>query len=350
MRNIVRSFFIVSMTLLFAGCLGIGTTPTSSQDPGSIIKSLDRGTNFESKGLVAVAGGKALSLDNADIVDLVMDPFDSQTLYAGTLANGLYISTDGAESWNPTKILQGMVSSLQIDPKQRCTFYSILQRSKVVRTTDCGRTFDIVFTEPRGDVVLTSLALDTYNPTLLYLGTSEGDMLQTRDRGDTWSVLKRFQDGIDKIVLGLQDTRTMYVATHAQAVWVSLDRGIFWNSWGQALQGFSGSSDFVDLLENPQNPQHLVLVSRFGLLQTLDKGGRFEALPILTRPSEVPILAFALNPQTPLEMYYTDPGTLYRSSDGGSTWSTKKLSFAKVMRTLLVDPRNPNVVYAGLTQ
>ena len=107
---------------------------------------------------------------------------------------------------------------------------------------------DIVFTEPRGDVVLTSLALDTYNPTLLYLGTSEGDMLQTRDRGDTWSVLKRFQDGIDKIVLGLQDTRTMYVATHAQAVWVSLDRGIFWNSWGQALQGFSGSSDFVDLL------------------------------------------------------------------------------------------------------
>ncbi len=349
-RSIQGTVFIIGAALLLGGCLGIGSPSSSQKDAGSIIKSLDRGAHFEPKGLIAVAGGKALSLDGVDIVTLVMDPFDSQTLYAGTVAHGLYISTDGAESWASTKISQGSVRSLQIDPKQRCTFYSILQRTKVVRTTDCGRTFDVVFTEPRQGTALTSLTLDRYNPSLLYLGTSEGDVLHTRDRGDTWSVLKRFNDRVDAIILGLQDTRIIYIATAGSGIWVSLDRGIFWNAWKSSLEGFPGSMDFRDLVEDPQNAQHLILVSRFGLLQTFDQGGRFEQLPIITRPQQVPITAFTLNPQNALEMYYTDNGTLYHSTDGGSTWSTKKLTFAKVVDVLLVDPRNPNVLYAGLTQ
>lgn len=341
------SFVIPLIALFLTGCFGDGSL--SGGGEASILKSLNYGESFDRKAMVSNVSGKPSSLDTSDIGSLVFDPQDPNTMYMGTGGEGLYLSFDAGESWQRTKANQGPSSHIIINPKDRCTLY-FLMSTRIIKSIDCARTFTIMLSEPREGVIFTALALDSYNSSIIYAGNDRGDIIQSRNAGVSWSPLYRFSSPIAKILISSHDTRMLYIATEGEGVYASSDRGASFQSWREALSAFQGSSEFVDLIEVPENPQHLILASRFGLLQTFDQGGRFEEIPILTRPEEIPLYALAVNPRDSREIYYTDSANFYRSRDGGATWTPKKLLFSKPAATLLIDPLNPNIIYLGLSQ
>ena len=63
-----------------------------------------------------------------------------------------------------------------------------------------------------------------------------------------------------------------------------------------------------------------------------------------------------IDPQTPTTLYAATQGGVFKSTDGGDTWVIKRNGFTPVSRytfsapvaKILVDPTNPNIVYAGV--
>jgi len=60
------------------------------------------------------------------------------------------------------------------------------------------------------------------------------------------------------------------------------------------------------------------------------------------------IRAIAVNPKNNKEIYYATNLTFFKSSDGGATWSNKKLPTSRSASDILIDYKNPNVIYFGV--
>ena len=90
------------MALTLSGCtLSLGTgsnTGSGGATDGGVFKSLNKGGNWAQKTLIQSVGAKR-SFAAVDIISLAFDPSDHKAIYAGSLANGLFYSYDGAEGW-----------------------------------------------------------------------------------------------------------------------------------------------------------------------------------------------------------------------------------------------------------
>jgi len=56
----------------------------------------------------------------------------------------------------------------------------------------------------------------------------------------------------------------------------------------------------------------------------------------------------AVNPQNTQEIYYVTNTTFYRSLDGGENWKTIKMPTSAIGWKLLIDPKEPNIIYLGI--
>ncbi len=74
---------------------------------------------------------------------LVIDPLDSQTIYAGTTRDGVFKSTNGGRDWRPKN--QGLVSlairSLLTDETMPSVLYAGTLANSVWVSTDAGETW-----------------------------------------------------------------------------------------------------------------------------------------------------------------------------------------------------------------
>ncbi len=89
------------------------------------------------------------------------------------------------------------------------------------------------------------------------------------------------------------------------------------------------------------------MASKYGLLRTRDGGKNWQAINLLTPPGSVDIFSLAINPQNGNEIYYGTSSTFYKTVNGGEKWITKRLPTTRATSFLLVDFKNPNVIYLG---
>ena len=72
---------------------------------------------------------------------------------------------------------------------------------------------------------------------------------------------------------------------------------------------------------NPENPSLMYVATRDGVFQSTDAGESWKALGKGLRN----MAAVAINPKRPSEVYAAAAdGTLYRSTDGGVTWTVSR--------------------------
>jgi photosystem II stability/assembly factor-like uncharacterized protein len=338
---------LAGLALTGAGCISFGGTGASGTD-GGVFKSGDKGNSWQQK--VAVAAVKPGSLAGVNVVSLVFDPEDSKTIYLATADNGLFYTTDGGDSWFVAGGLNnGRINAVAVDAKNKCNVYASAG-NKIFKTTDCTRGWQNIYIDTRADQSVTSIAVDSYTPNIVYAGLSGGDMLKSTDSGASWTVVKRFDNQVAKILVNFYDTRVIYVGTATNGIWKSTDGGASWTDLSDKLSSFDGARDFKNLIFDFSKHDALILASKYGLLRTSDGGASWQAINLLTPPGGVVIYSLAANPQNGNEIYYGTASTLYISSDGGSKWVTKKLPTSRAATYLLVDPGNGSVIYMGTTK
>lgn len=264
-------------------------------------------------------GGKTWSLannglENLYVGSLFMHPEDPDILLAGTgnnqyfHHNGIYLSTDGAESW----------------------------------------------TEVYGDININSVEFSTSDPTIAYAGGDPG-ILRSEDSGRTWTFITRGENGwgapgvragfpID-FQVDPRDPERIFANNYGGGNFLSADGG---RSWRDASTGYTGAqvrSLFID----PEQSSLVYAAARSGIFRTLDGGSTWSGIADENHYA-LEWNAVAVDPNDPNSIL---AGTnhwqiLVHSADRGKSWqSVLELGPNLGVRDLAFSPTDPNLVYAA---
>lgn len=354
-----------SFTIIFSLCAviiltGAGCLQFSSKTQGvmGMFKSVDKGENWlattsypTTKGVQSIAGLK--------IYRIFEDPSDVNAIYLGTRSQGLFYTYNNGESWQFVSGLGNkFIYALAVDPKDKCNIY-VSDGQHILKTTDCSRTWNVVYTEERPEQRIVSISIDPSSDASVYAAILGGDILKSKDSGRSWRVVKRFNFNLQHIVVDSNMSKRVYVASHRNGLHRSDDGGENWVDLNEGLNGFSDSKNFYRLILNPAQADSLFWVSKYGILRSDDLGVSWTALSLITPPGSVNIYGFAINPKNQKEMYYTGTilgdgnahirSTFYKTMDGGVNWVTKKLPTNTIPSALRIHPEQTSMLFMGFT-
>ena len=349
-RNKILSLLVLVIVVLTAsGCtinLGFGGTPSGPD--GGIFKTTNNGDTWVAKSLIPTTSGKPNSISDLDNSLIVLDPSDPKALYFGTIENGIFYSYDAGETWLPIKSLGPITpSAFAVDSIAKCSLYTAIA-NKVLKSTDCGRSWQQVYYDNSVDITIPSIAVDHYDSHNVFIGTSRGEIITSNDYGQSWRTLQRFDNPVLKILIAPNDSRVIMVATRDKGLYRSTDKGLTWVSLQDNLKEFPDSAHFRDLVFSKAQPGFIIFATNYGLLKSINNGDDWTAIKLITPEKNATINSVVLSAHDTREIYYITDTTFYRTVDGGINWSTKKLPSTRAGLTIIDDPTTDGVIYLGL--
>lgn len=346
-KNIFFSILIISLALTTSGCIKFSGGETVNNDSG-IFKTTNKGDSWGQRVLIPTTSGKPKSLGAINATALSMDPSDNKALYWGSDENGLIYTYDAAASWQPVSTLgQIAINAVAVDYKSKCVIYAS-SGNKLIKSTDCSRTWSQIYYDNDLKVKINSIALDFNDEKNIYFGNSRGDVIKSYDSGGSWQTLARFKNDVQKIVLSPQDSQVVFAATASKGIQRSTDGGNTWVDLSENLKDYSGAKNFKDLIASPIKPNLIFLASAYGLLKSEDNGDNWTSLTLITEGKTSAINSLAISPKNENEIYYVTSTTFNRSLDGGQNWTTKKLPTTGSGWKLLIDPEDTSIIYMGV--
>ncbi|MEK7181750.1 MAG: hypothetical protein AAB708_01340, partial [Patescibacteria group bacterium] len=107
-----KMILVVGVATLLSGCSVKVPINTLSATGGSLWKSEDGGDTFKPK----VKVDEKRTIASADVLSLAIHPTNSDILYIGTMAGGLFRTRDAGEVWEPIVFPPTKNYGLAIDP------------------------------------------------------------------------------------------------------------------------------------------------------------------------------------------------------------------------------------------
>ena len=263
------------------------------------------------------AGGQnvwtAIGPDGGSVNDLCVDPADPRRAWAATDA-GVFTTTDGRH-WRRLP-LDDHVIALALDPRGPVLYASGLRgdHGYVMRSDDGGETWGPpmpVFFE-----TVDELAVDARDPDTVYAADGYRSVATSRDGGVTWRVAQ--VDGLLRDALAVDPHRAGRVyAAGVGGVHRSDDFGATWS-----FSAIPGDSAFA--VAGDARAPDVVYASEYdGLLSRSGDAGRTWE-PIGTGLPGVAIWALAGDAASGA-LYAGTARGLFRSDDGGATWTATAL-------------------------
>jgi photosystem II stability/assembly factor-like uncharacterized protein len=347
-RKISLFFVLASALFVAAGCTFTLGGSDSQKIDGGVWKSADGGQTWTQTVAVPLTGGKVASIADVDVNKIVFDPQDHNTIYLATESDGIVYTYNGGISWQKFSALNtGKIRGIAVDPVFKCTLY-VITGNKLYKSNDCGRFWDNVYFHQNSDVALTSIAVDHANKDIVYMGTSDGEVLKSADGGTTWKTANYVKGGIIMdVIIDPNNHSIVYAATDDRGIYKSTDGGANWVSLSDRVKGFSGASKYIKMVADKATSGGLIHISKYGMLRSIDGGETWTAVELLPAPKNTSIYALAVNPKNSNEIYYSTTSSLVKSIDGGKSWSSQKLPFARLANSIAIDFQDTNIVYLG---
>ncbi|MCS7301018.1 MAG: hypothetical protein NZ556_05640 [Fimbriimonadales bacterium] len=212
-----------------------------------------------------------------------------------------------------------------------------------------------------------AVAYDPVNPNVYYLGAPQGGVWKTADFGATWQPLTDYWQFLQVACIAIHPTNPniIYVGTgdfqgwmrpFSQGVMRSTDGGQTWQSLGAAQ---FGNRCVSDILIDPENPNIITVCTGWGpyqriagnLWRSTDGGNTWTQVSSVSAIWSDLVMS-ARDTSTGVRYYYAvghgNPGRLLRSSNRGQTWTALTPPFSAGDQNALrvaTSPNNPNRVY-----
>jgi len=240
---------------------------------------------------------------------------------------GLHGAQAGVDVWTTTGPEGGTVQALAIDPQNPATLYAAVRHNAspestdVYKSTDAGSSWRVVANLPGSPQ---ALAIDPQTPTTLYLRAYRR-VYKSTDGGGRWTLVNTSLPGsylsTQNLVIDPQTPTTLYAGTFGEGVFKSTDGGGSWNAVNTGLPTYPPGyyyphSNVEALAIDPQTPTTLYL-DMGGVYKSTDGGGSWS--PASTGLGGGTIHSLAIDPQTPTTLYAGTWG-IFKSTDGGGTW------------------------------
>lgn len=368
---------IVGVGVFQFGSLGGGL----AKGHGLILKSDDNGHTWKN---VSISADRKIKFPSG-IFSMTFHPTDTSLIFLGTRGSGLWKSGDGGEIWERVIDASGVldkfsdvyrVSISHLNPN--IMYIAVFQdgKGRLLRSEDGGISFREVYFVSSSRATVSDVSVDLYDSNHIWMTTGQGGLLESRNGGNSWRVVKWFSEALSRILVNPGSTREIYLVTSSKKLFKSLDGGTNWVDLTQNLVQRStlqksDTTSFVPQYPNPQfvvnpfthraknietlimDPQRfntLYVGSREGILKSEDGGVSWRRLNVLIPPEALPVEDVAIHPLA-LQVIFAAAGTqLHQSSDGGINWSLKNLPIKSRIRLLRIHPQKPQNMFVVLGQ
>jgi len=283
----------------------------------AVYKSRDGGGTWE----------KFPSFSARRVTTVAIDPQLPATIYAGTMGDAVYKSPDGGQHWLPHNVgLKEHVSFVN-----QFVFHPALSEKIYAATTvgafytkDAGREWEERMNGMKEVHIVTSIAINEKDPTILYGGTT-GGIYRSDDAAMSWKkvnnglipeseLMASMALGVNAIEIDRTNPDVVYAGT-TKGLFRTADKGERWERIGQSLHDPFISSIVV----HPREPGIIYIGGPGGVWKTTDSGKSWQAMNqgLVT----LNVRALAMAPRNVQTLYTGTNGSgLYRSTDAGATW------------------------------
>lgn len=255
---------------------------------------------------------------------VVGDPLSSKTFVAGTRNGLLFRTGDAGETWTPLPFpaqLHATLNTLVIDPQTQGVYLAGLssdlpQYSGILRSTDAGATWRQV--PDLRDQQVRALAFKRANSKIVAAGTESGVFL-SQDNGVTWSRISPIENSqlcpIVSLAFDAKDSDTLYAGT-PHLPWKTSDAGLSWHS---IPEGMLDDSDVFSLQVDRNRPQRVFASACSGIYRSLDGGATWTRM---TGAKDASYRTYVIvqDPQYENVWFAGTTDGMVRSLDGGTTW------------------------------
>jgi len=300
---------------------------------------------------------------------VVVDPKTPATLFLA-IGDALYKSTNGGGQWQPSNTgLDGKtLNDPVIDPVSPSNVYVVAR----VGTASQGTLFKTINGGTQWSTVNLGIAtadaqvvaVDPSAPATLYTGTLHHGVLKSTNNGTTWTLRNTGVKAlIQYMALDPANKNTLYAGIPGLGVFQSTDGGSNWTARNTGL----GSQMVAALAISPVGNRTLWASVNNAVEQDLGGGFKFyfpgiyksdnggATWTLTTAPADnfgfLAPMKLAADPVAPNGIYALGAaGTVYHSTDGGTTWSSSNtgLPGSVLLNCLVIDPKSPATLYVGL--
>ena len=299
-----------------------------------------------------------------DFTSIQIAPTDPNIIYAGIDSNdmSLYKSINGGASWQVTHVT-GHTSGVAISPTDPDTVIYTNLEAPTQHTTDGGATWSAVM----GGIAQKPYTTVSFSPSAANVaytanvpGPSRGGMwppppaeiYRSDDAGATWTLTGVCDTcgAIQTLVVEPGDPDVLWVAADG-GVQVSRDRGASWS--GNLLdwvdwRSESGRGEYtIGVALRPDDPRvMLAATAEKGLFRSTDGGVTWSESNSGLATSMLHRLAFAAS--DPAVVYLSTHEGVYRSGDAGQTWTYRSTGLPYLfVNAIAVDPTDADIAYVG---
>ncbi len=249
---------------------------------------------------------------------LAVSPSDPGTVYAAGYS--FFRSSDSGASWESTGARSNASSCLlSVDVADPLRLYSLeasgLGSSRVMRSLDGGSTWTAVQSDFFG-YPTSPIAIGAQDANLLFFTSSL--VYRSRDRGDTWQHVSS-PPGVAVLFIAIHPTTAgrVFAVTAEDGLFVSADYGDHWAPFGL---GLPVGLRLLTLRFDPLNHNVLYLLTGDGVYRSRNGGETWSQCLAAGSGEAAGLLAIRQDSTLFVVRSGDDRSAVLRSQDGGDTW------------------------------
>jgi len=298
------------------------------------------------------------------------DPLTSADTYKGLHLRGI----------GPA-VISGRITSLAVNPLRRAQYFVGAASGGVWKTDNDGQSWSPVF-QNEASFSIGDVKLDPHDPAIVWVGTGEsnsqrsvsyGDgVYKSEDGGKSWKNLGlKHSEHIGRIAIHPKDANTVFVASEGPLWSPGGDRGLYkttdgGKTWKKVLN-ISENTGVVDVAIDPVDPDTIYAASyqrrrhvwtlidggpESALYRSVDGGNTWTKLKSGLPTVDMGRIGLAISPVNHDVVYATieaaeGKGGIFRSTDRGATWERRNPfdDGAQYYAQVFADPRNVDRIY-----
>ncbi len=289
------------------------------------------------------------------------------TILVGTVGQGVMRSTDSGETWRRVGIDQGihsdaLVRTLLNNPQNPESVYAGTDKG-LLKSDNAGETWRLV-DSPLSNYCVWALAIGPVEPEIMFAGTgtpNRATIFRSKDGGASWEQrpVEIAEEcpavGVPRvtgIAIDPDNRRNIWVGLEVDGVRRSTDGGDTWVK----LNGGIPNPDVHNVTVAAGPPNTVVVVVNNDVYTSDDDGTTWKAIGIrevfpftyprgiMVQPGNSNVIFLTIGDTTPGRT-----GTVMRSKDTGKTWERLSLPVEPntAMWVVNAQPSDPEVVFAG---
>lgn len=313
----------------------------------TVLAAMTQGVGAQAIGAGYLSGLRWRSIGpyrSGNIAAVTGIPGDPTTYYVGTPEAGVWKTSNGGTTWQPVfdDIHVPSIGAIAASPSNPSIVYvgtgdpsgwSFTPGRGVFKTTDAGKSWKSIGLETTR--YINALLVDPKNPDVVIVGAlgaaqsggaanSARGVFRSTDGGSTWKKVL-YEDaytGVKDLVCDVSDPRVMYASFQRGAMGVS-------PAALSALRPLGA-----------------------GIFKSSDEGATWTAIAGRGLPAGIPAFALTVASGTHGQRVYAeaqgtgrDAGGVYRSDDGGNSWTLGTKEIGSAGGRIYADPKNPDLVY-----